>query len=169
MSLKARIELDNAQVLSVAMGLTSPMVAKVTRRVLTRAEVTSPVDLGNLRASHWMTMQVSRTAVRGRVGTDVDYAEAVHNGTRAHDIYARRANALSFVWPKAGGVRVVVPKKRYVRGPTGLRRTKKGVVLYVAKGFVRHPGTKGRPWLFRSLREVAAPEGFLVTGATLAP
>lgn len=163
MPLKIRIELDNAQVLGVAMGQTSPMVAHTTRRVLNRAEVLSPVDTGNMRASHSMTMRVSRTRCVGRVEVSAKYAQMVHEGTAAHDIRARRAKALVFRWGRMGGVRTVVPKKALAKGPTGLRKTKKGVIFYISKGYVRHPGTKGRPWLFRALREVATLENFEIT------
>jgi hypothetical protein len=164
MTLKARIELDRAQVLSVAMGQASPVVAKTTRRVLNRAEVLSPVDTGNMRASHSMTMRVTKTRCVGRIEVAAKYAEMVHGGTRAHYIRATRANALSFTWGRMGGVRVVVPKKALVKGPTGLRKTKKGVIFYVAKGYVRHPGTTARPWLYRALKEIATLEGFDVSG-----
>lgn len=162
MALKSRIELDNAVVLSQAIGLTSPMVARVTRRALNRAEALAPVRFGVLRGSHSMTMRVSRATVVGRVEVSARYAGFVHDGTSPHVIRPKAAKALAFTWTRKGGVRVVVPKKGLARGPTGLRKTKRGVVLYVAKGFVRHPGTKPRPWLFRALREVATPEGFLV-------
>lgn len=160
MTFRARIELDRAQVLSVAIGQTSPMVASTTRRVLNRAEVLAPVDTGNLRASHSMTMRVSRTSVTGRIEVAAKYAEMVHGGTKPHKIAASRTNALVFKWGRMGGVVTVVPKLARVKGPTGLRKTKKGVIFYIAKGYVNHPGTKANPWLLRALREVATPEGF---------
>jgi hypothetical protein len=162
--LKARIELDNAQVLAVAMGQTSPMVARTTLRVMNRAEILSPVDTGNMRASHSMTMQVSRTTCTGRVTVGAKYAEMVHGGTQAHYIRATRANALAFRWGRMGGIQTFVPKKGRAKGPTGLRKGKKGVVFYIAKGYVRHPGTTARPWLYRALKEVAGPGDFVVSG-----
>lgn len=165
--LKVRIELDNAEVLAVAMGQASPMVASTTRRVLNRAEVLAPVDTGNMRGSHSMTMQVTKTSCVGRVEVGANYAEMVHNGTAPHRIEAKRANALAFRWGRMGGVQVIVPRPGKAKGPTGLRKTKKGVVFYVAKGYVRHPGTKARPWLFKALREVATLENFEVSGVSL--
>lgn len=162
MHFRARIVLDESQILSVGISQAAPLVAKVTRKTLNRAGVLSPVDKGILRGSHSMTMRVRRTYVAGRVTVGAEYAEMVHNGTAPHTIQAKRAKALSFKWAKAGGVRVVVPKGGG-KGPTGIRKTKKGVVFYIAKGFVRHPGTKSRPWLYRSLREVAGLAGFRVT------
>ena len=138
------------------------MVAKVTRRVLNRAEVRAPVRFGVLRGSHSMTMKVTRTTVAGRVYVGAKYAEAVHNGTRPHKIRAKGAKALAFKWAKAGGVQVFVPKKATKWG--GLRKGKTGkVFLWVGKGYVQHPGTKARPWLYEALREVASLEGFIVT------
>jgi hypothetical protein len=163
--LKARIELDSSDhLLAVGIGLSAPLVAKTTRRVLTRGEILSPTDTGNMRASHSMTMRVARTSVTGRVEVAAKYAVFVHGGTQPHNITANRANALAFRWGRMGGVRTVVPKKALTKGPTGLRKSKKGVVFYIAKGYVRHPGTKARPWLFKALKEVATLEGFKVSG-----
>lgn len=162
---KTRIELDNAHVLAVGISMAAPLVARTTRRVLNRAEVLSPVDTGNMRAGHSMTMRVTRTTVTGRVEVAADYAEFVHDGTKAHDIRPRSAKALAFNWTKHGGVRTIVPRSGLGKGPTGLRKTKRGVILYISKGFVRHPGTKARPWLARALHEVAPPAGFMVTTA----
>lgn len=161
MALKSRIELNNAVVLSVTIGMTSPMVARVTRKVLNRAEVRSPVRYGVLRGSHSMTMKVTRTTVAGRVYVSAKYAEAVHNGTRPHIIRPKGAKALAFEWGKMGGVQTFVPKKATKWG--GLRKGKTGkVFLWIGKGYVRHPGTRARPWLYESLREVATLEGFIV-------
>lgn len=66
------------------------------------------------------------------VGTDVEYAPFVHDGTRPHIIRPRRAQALRF----AVGGRIVYARR------------------------VRHPGTRARPFLDRALREVAAARGY---------
>jgi hypothetical protein len=165
---KAKIELDNAHVLAVGISLAAPNVASVTRRTMNRAEVLSPVRTGNMRASHSMTMRVRRTSVTGRVEVAAKYAEFVHGGTKAHNITANRVNALAFRWERMGGVQTFVPKKGLAKGPTGLRKSKKkGVHFYIAKGFVRHPGTKARPWLFKALKEVATLENYEVSGLSL--
>lgn len=161
-TVRARIQLNNAVVLSVAIGMTSPLVARVTRRVLNRGEVLSPVDFGVLRGSHSMSMRVTRTSVTGRVEVGARYAHFVHDGTAPHTIQAKHAKALAFNWKAKGGIRVVVPKGGG-KGRTGIRKGKKGAYLFVAKGFVRHPGTKARPWLHRALVEEATPAGFTVT------
>lgn len=160
MAMKARIELDRAVVLSTAIGQASPLVFQTTRATMNRAAVLAPVDTGNLRGGVSMTMRVSRTAVTGRIENRVKYDEYVQRGTEPHTIRARQAKALSFKWAKAGGVRVVVPKKPTRWG--GLRKGKTGTVLWIGKGYVNHPGTKARPYMYRALREVAGPKGFKV-------
>jgi HK97 gp10 family phage protein len=102
------------------------------RKVQNRAKVLAPVDTGRLRAS----IRVKRTlTLRGPsavVGTDVQYAPMVENGTGPHVIRPVRRKALRF---KMGGRTVIVAK-------------------------VNHPGTRPRPFLSRALREVAANEGW---------
>lgn len=158
---KVRIELDRAHVLSVGVSLAAPYVFKVTRQVLNRSVVLTPVNTGNLKNSQTMTMRARRTFVAGTVETRVKYAEWVMRGTPPHTIRARRKKALAFNWKAQGNVRVVVPKSG--KGPTGLRKGKRGVVLYIGKGYVKHPGTKARPFMYRALREVAGAEGFTIS------
>ena len=67
-----------------------------------------------------------------KVGSDLEYAGFVNDGTAPHIIRPRRAQALRFV---VGG-RVVFAK------------------------VVHHPGTRGNPFLDRALREVAAQRGY---------
>lgn len=161
MALKGRIELDNAVVLSVGIGQVSPWVFQTTRAVKNRAEVLAPVDTGNLRGGVAMTMRVSRTTVTGRIENRVRYDEYVQRGTAPHTIRAKQAKALAFNWKRMGNVRTVVPKKATRWG--GLRKGKTGMVLWIGKGYVNHPGTKARPYMYRALREVAGLKGFTVT------
>jgi len=135
-TMKARLKLDRSHVLATGVSLAAPYVAETTRRVLNRARVTSPVRFGILRASHRMTMRARRTYVAGRVEVKAKYAVAVHNGTRRHVIRPSKKQALRFYWKRKG--RYVITKR------------------------VMHPGTRPRPWLWRSLVEVAVPRGFRV-------
>jgi hypothetical protein len=89
-------------------------------RVTTAAKVGCPVKTGRLRSS--IRWQISAGPI-GNVGTDVNYAAAVHNGSRAHDIF-----------PKNGGVLA----------------WKVGDTTFFAAS-VHHPGTKGVPFLTRAL------------------
>lgn len=103
------------------------------RQVVNRAKVLAPVDTGRLRSS----IRVERRSFLGfrsrwTIGSDVEYAPMVNDGTRPHLIRPKNAKVLRF---RAGG-QVVYAK------------------------VVRHPGTRARPFLDRALREVAAARGF---------
>lgn len=79
----------------------------------------TPVKGGHLRRS--ITSDVQEARSRVVVGTNLDYALFVHEGTKAHTIVARRKRAL--FWEGAG---------HPVRS-------------------VRHPGTKANPFMERGL------------------
>lgn len=101
--------------------------------VVNRAKVLAPVDTGRLRAS----IRTERRSflgfrLRWTIGSDVDYAGYVHDGTAPHVIRPKTKSVLRF---KVGG-RWVYAKQ------------------------VNHPGTRARPFLDRALREVAAQRGF---------
>jgi hypothetical protein len=156
---KVVIDLDRTEVLSKVVAITAPYVAETTRQVLNRATVLTPKRTGNLQNANQMTMRARRTFVAGTVENRVKYALAVHNPTKPHTIKAKRKKALAFYWGRTGTI-TIVPKKRT---GTGYRRGKKGLRFVIGKGFVRHPGTKGRPFLYRALYEVATARGFVVT------
>ena len=106
------------------------------RQVVARAKVLAPVDTGRLRAS----IRVERRSFFGlrqrwTVGSDVDYAPMVNDGTKPHIIRPKRAKALRF---KVGG---------------------KTVYAMV----VHHPGTRARPFLDRALQDVARGRGYDIT------
>lgn len=113
-------------------------VTNMCRKILNQATVDAPVDTGNLRASHRMRVQELKTRVSGTVSADVKYASAVHDGSPPHTIRARKKKALRFVI----GDMVII------------RRS------------VRHPGTKGRPWLREAARRVASSSGWRFQGTT---
>lgn len=101
--------------------------------MVNRAKVLCPVDTGRLRAS----IRVERRSFLGlrlkwTVGSDVEYAAAVNDGTKPHKITAKNAKALRFKW--------------------------KGQTVIVKS--VQHPGTKAQPFLDRALAEVAAQRGY---------
>lgn len=103
---------------------------------MARAKVLAPVDTGRLRAS----IRLERRSVFGlrqrwTVGSDVEYAPMVNDGTRPHKIRPRTKKALRF---KVGG---------------------KVVFAKVAS----HPGTRARPFLDRALRDVARSRGYSIT------
>lgn len=101
--------------------------------MVNRARVLAPVRTGRLRSS--IRAEPPRFfSLRGvvSVGSDLEYAGFVNDGTRPHTIRPRRAKALRFV---VGGQ-----------------------VVYAR--VVHHPGTRARPFLDRALREVAAARGY---------
>ena len=162
---RVKIDLNNLRVAQVGVELSAREIAEATRWTLNRANVLTPVRDGNLRAGNQMTMKARRLMVTGTVENRVSYALAVHNGTRPHTIAAKRAKALTFFWGKVGGAQVFVPRtKAGKRLGTGFRKNKSGrVSFWVGKGYVRHPGTKARPWLDDALREMAAKRGYRYT------
>jgi hypothetical protein len=159
---RVKIDLNNLRVLQVAVSLAAPEIAEATRWTHNRANVLTPVRTGNLRGGNQMTIRARRRSVTGTIENRTEYAVAVHNGTRPHTIAAKRKKALAFMWARKGGIQVIVPKKG--GGPTGIRKGKGGkTVLWIGKGFVRHPGTKARPWLDDALRQMAALRGYRYT------
>lgn len=129
----ARIRLDRADLSRVIRGASRAELETASRQVVNRAKVLAPVDTGRLRAS--IRVEARRTFTLRTVftiGSDVEYAAMVNDGTRPHLIRPRNKQVLRF---QVGG-RVV-----YAR-------------------VVHHPGTKARPFLDRALREVAAARGY---------
>jgi hypothetical protein len=98
-----------------------------------RAKVLAPVQTGRLRSS--IRAEPPRIfSLRGvaKVGSDLEYAGFVNDGTGPHTIRPRTKQVLRF---RVGG-QVVFAK------------------------VVHHPGTRANPFLDRALREVAAQRGY---------
>ena len=129
----ARIRLDRAELSRTIRGASRRELEVAARQVMNRAKVLAPVRTGRLRAS--IRVESRRTATlrsKFTIGSDVEYAAFVNDGTRPHIIRARNAPFLVF---RVGG--------RWVR----VRQ-------------VHHPGTRARPFLDKALREVAASRGY---------
>ena len=129
----ARVRLDRAQLTRTIRGASRSELETTARQVMNRAKVLAPVDTGRLRAS--IRIEARRTLTLRSVftiGSDVEYAQMVHDGTRPHIIRPKRAQALRF---RIGG-RIVYAK------------------------VVHHPGTKARPFLDRAMREIAGGKGY---------
>lgn len=83
----------------------------------------SPDGGGALRKSHFRRESLDAAfGWRMQIGANKPYAYFVHQGTHAHPIVAKNAQALHFNWPKMGGG-----------------------VFFVS---VNHPSTKPQPWLW---------------------
>jgi hypothetical protein len=127
-----RVDLFQSVIRGVLQDDVGREVVKTTVKVLNRARVLTPVDTGNLRASHQFKIKNSGNSITGEVFTNVNYALAVHEGRRALTIYPKNKQALAFRWHG----------RQYVRKS------------------VHQPARRGRPWLRTALREVAATEGW---------
>ena len=136
----ARVDLYREVISGVLHDLAGKDVTRVTLKVLNRARVMTPVDTGNLRASHQMKLTSSANKVTGEVFTKVKYALAVHEGRRPVIIRPKSKKALAFHW----------------HGQQFVRKS------------VSQPARKGRPWLRDALFEVAGAEGYKVQGSTAA-
>jgi len=108
-------------------------------RIEQRLQQAAPVgETGNTKRNTRVRLVANnRNEIRLAAEVNVDYAQFPEEGTRAHTIVPRRAQALSFYWPKLG------------------RR------VFLAR--VNHPGNPARPWFHPTLarfaefiREVAA-------------
>jgi hypothetical protein len=132
-----RVELYRDVIKSELHELVTPHIAVVTLRVFNRARVLTPVDTGNLRASHQVRFRQSANRNIGEVFTKVKYALPLHEGRGAVTIYPKKKQALAFVW----------------HGQPMVRRSV----------FQRPRG--GKPWLRNALREVAASEGYKMQSA----
>jgi len=131
----ARLRLDQGDLRRAIREASMSELRRVGPMVVNRAKILCPVDTGRLRAS--IKGQAQRTwTLRPQfvVGSNVDYAEYVHDGTRPHVIRPRNARALRFV---VGGQ-----------------------VVYAR--VVHHPGTRAKPFLDRALREVTAGRGYSI-------
>lgn len=135
-----RVDLYQAVIKDVLHDLAGKDVMRVTLKVLNRSKVLTPVDTGNLRASHQFKIKNSASKVTGEVFTKVKYALAVHEGRQPVVIYPKTKQALAFHW----------------HGQQMVRK------------WVSQPARRGRPWMRDALREVAASEGYRMQSAAAA-
>lgn len=122
---------DGAGIRADVVRMATPVVTRVTRRILSRSAILCPVDTGRLRAAGRMRVSIAALGPRGIVEYPVSYAAAVHDGSGPHVIRAKKKRALKF----------------QMDGRTVIVRS------------VRHPGTVGRPFLAKAAMNVAAGEG----------
>ena len=129
----ARIRLDRAQLNRTMTNASRAELREASRQVVNRARILAPVRTGRLRSS--IRAEAPRFfSLRGSVtvGSDLEYAAYVNDGTRPHIIRPRSKQVLRF---NVGG-RVV-----YAR-------------------VVNHPGTRGTKFLDKALADVARARGY---------
>jgi len=107
-------------------------------------------DTGKLRQSIYG--QVHRERMLGEVGTTLKYGAGLEKGTKAHTIVPRRKRFLVFGVARGG-------QTSFRRGGRTQRRDRDAVTgRFVARSHwvfarrVRHPGTKPRPYIFRTVQ-----------------
>lgn len=142
---KVRVRVDVPAARGVAKAEGVRRIITYCRKAQNQAIIDCPVDTGNLRGHHRMRFREYTTRAVGEVYNDAKYAMAVHNGSAAHVIVGRRMRKPT--------------KKRKYRGVKTLRFSVGGMVIYRRR--VRHPGSKGRPWLREAGKKVARTEGFV--------
>lgn len=118
----------------------------VGRQVVNRAKARCPVDEGRLRSSISHTVRMGPSSVSFRVGSPLEYARYVHEGTGIYGPKKKRivpvsAKALKFQTPKMIGPL-----------PAGVKHAPKG-----KRGFVFAKSVKGsppNPFLTDALKDV---------------
>ena len=93
---------DNAQFIRSLQEATERMILEEAQRVERacliverNAKQDCPVDMGVLRASITSEVEVTTSAIIGRIGSNEEYATYVHNG---HGIYAVQGNGRRTPW-----------------------------------------------------------------------
>lgn len=122
---------DYAAITRITHSETGPVVRflwQVGHRIRNRASIYCNVDTGRLRSSLYV---VTTPFPSVRVGSDVEYAVYVHEGTGPHRIYPVQAKVLRWADPKA----------------------KSGAAF---ARYVDHPGYHGNPFLRDAMIEVVA-------------
>lgn len=138
------VRINQTELKRLMAGPSGPVYRDIVRRtngVLNAARRGCPVDEGRLRSSLAMEVRTSSDAVVGRVGTNVQYALYVHEGT---GIYAGKGP----IRPKTA--RVLAWPVKNNSGGGGVRRYKAGATAqYAFAKQVR--GIRGRPFLRNAL------------------
>lgn len=142
MALSARVsvKLDPQALYGLLQSPAGPVAADIVRRsnrVLSDARRRCPVDEGRLRASLASEIRVEPGTIIGRVGTNVEYALYVHEGTGIYagkgPITPKRARVLA--WPVKNNTGR--GRRRYRGGATAQYAYAKSVKGQPGKPFLR--------------------------------
>lgn len=130
---------DQAAAAALAGDTCQALVTDFVNDGVSYATLRTPVDTGRLRASNRGEVDAPGAwSCEGRMVNPVAYALPVHEGTPPRVIRPRRAQALRF---EAGGE-----------------------IVFAAS--VRHPGTRGRPFLAEGAAAAAAEHNFVFRTTT---
>lgn len=143
----AYLVLDSSALKTLLSGPSGPVARDImvrTNRVLNKARTLCPVDEGRLRSSLASEMRVEGDNVIGRVGTNVEYALWVHEGT---GIYAGKGyitpkNARVLAWPVKNNTGS--GRRRYKGGATAQYAFAKKVKGIPGRPFLRDALDAGR-------------------------
>lgn len=124
----ASVRFDAAALAAILTGRDGPVVRDLLRRgnrVASRAKALCPVDSGRLRSSIKVELRGSGPGIYVTVGTNVEYARAVHDGTgiygpKGRPIFPVRAKVLRFT-PKGEKSAIFRPSVKGVRPRPFLR------------------------------------------------
>lgn len=143
-----RITMNEAAIAELLTGQSGPVVRQVeswTTRTTTLAKTRCPADEGILRASIDGTVRVEGLRVIGRVGSPLEYALYVHDGT---GIFGPKGKPIV---PVSAKVLVFEPGRSIgplARGGKHLPKGKRGLVFAASV-----KGTPPNPFLFTALQD----------------
>jgi hypothetical protein len=108
--------------------------------------------------------QENEVGIRGYIPQPL--GSFIIEGTKPHQIRAKNAGALHFIWEEADYIEVIVPR-------VGGRKTELMIggglldkdLLVIGKGYVQHPGTKPNPFTARALDQVHVEASGMVKNA----
>jgi hypothetical protein len=136
----ARVTIYDNVVRATSLRIAISTVEKIMLEVefeAKRITATGPYTTGRLSSSIKRRPVIIRgDIVTGDVGSDLAYAEFVHDGTPPHAIFPRGPYTLRFYWRKVGHV--------------------------VRPWMVHHPGQKAKPFLVGPLVRISARHGWVV-------
>lgn len=122
-----------AELLVGTRGVVATDTYRKTMKVTTGAKRRCPVDKGRLRSSIRGTLEHDSKGVYGKVGTEVEYALAVHEGHKEFTVKSTRGPGTALAFSDGGG----------------------GTVFVGYPNEVTIPATKGRPFLKDALGDIA--------------
>lgn len=145
----ARVTIYRNRAIQFSKRQTKPLVDRVSARILEGARTMAPrgdhlsgsgrPKLGQpLQNSLHIRNEPEPLAVVNLVGSSVNWAATVHQGSEPHDIVSRNGKLLTFRWER--GTLLLRARQRGRRGR--LRSNSRGGLVYFRFERVRHPGNK---------------------------
>lgn len=149
----ARVVINDQALRNLLLGQNGPVAKKmydVGRQIQNEAKRRCPVDEGRLRASIENTLTTEGSRIIVRVGTRVEYAQYVHNGT---GVYGPEGKP-------------IVPLRTFSKNPT-VGALRAAALRWVNKGgetvFARYSrGTRPNPFLTDAFKAVMRSVGWPV-------